>query len=68
MSLEWQEKAEWLRSHGYALQIEALCDIFEEGDNWMASIGGEGRRYAPTIGEAIEQVYEWVSETEIKFD
>ena len=34
----------------------------EDGAKWVASIDGEGRRYAPTIGEAIEQVHEWVCE------
>ncbi len=56
----WQEKAEWLRMHGYCLSIDALSS---NGDKmkWKASAEGEGRRYAETIEGAIEQVYEWVT-------
>jgi hypothetical protein len=56
--ITWQEKAEWLRENGYLLQIYALAEDSE--DNWMACVGGEGRRYAKTIEVAIEQVYDWI--------
>ena len=56
--MTWQEKAEWLRVHGYYLSIYALE---AHSSKWVASIEGEGTRYDMTIEGAIEQVYEWVT-------
>jgi hypothetical protein len=56
----WQDKAEWLRIHGYFLSIDALDTADIDGNKWMAAIEGQGRRYTSTIEEAVEQVYEWV--------
>ena len=68
--LTWEGKAEWLRSNGYGLTIEALgnlgTDDDSDGDKWMACIAGEGRRYALTIGAAVEQVFEWVTAEEFQ--
>lgn len=57
--MTWQEKAEWLRVHGYVLSIDALEE--DDDNRWVASIGGKGRRYALTIEDAISQVYEWIT-------
>lgn len=56
--MTWEEKAEWLRSHGWQLVIEPNP---EEEEKWEASIAGEGRKQGATIGEAVEKVYEWVT-------
>jgi serine/threonine-protein kinase RIO1 len=55
----WQDKAEELRERGYMLNIYAMAEL--DGNKWVASIEGEGRRYSLTIENAIEQVYEWVA-------
>ena len=66
--MTWEEKAEWLRKEGYHLIIEETGGGIEpeQGWYWCASINGEGRRYAKTIGEAVEQVYEWITYQEPK--
>jgi hypothetical protein len=61
----WEEKAEELRRKGYHLIIEEYgggMQPNDEGDNdrWVASIDGEGRRYASTIQGAVEAMYKWI--------
>ena len=61
--MNWKQKAEWLRANGYHLIIEEYGGGMEddgESCHWMASIGGEGRRYHKTIKGAVKAVYTWV--------
>ena len=61
--MNWLEKAEWLRTNGYALEIIALDEMFGDGNNkWMASVEGEWRCYSATIADAVEQVYEFATQ------
>lgn len=57
----WQDKAEWLRLNSYELKIGAMGSNSDDSDKWVASIEGWQRQcYAPTIGEAVEQIYGWI--------
>ncbi len=56
LASNWKKDAEWLQENGYPLVIEALSTCDPLDDKWLASISGEGRRYAATISEAVSQV------------
>ena len=60
VKMKWEEKAEWLQRNGYPLAVYALAPLEGQEEKWAADIDGEGRRYAATIGEAVDKVYEWI--------
>ena len=58
--MKWEEKAEWLQRNGYPLAVYALASLEGQEEKWAADIDGEVRRYAATIGEAVDKVYELI--------
>lgn len=60
--LTWEEKGEWLRSHGYIPKIEPMnvggMDFDDEYDKWLAHIEGEWRVYGKSIPEVVSKIYD----------
>jgi len=57
--MTWEQKAEWMQSQRYPFQLTALDhEGYADGTRWMASLGGENRRYGTSMEDATNQLFD----------